>query len=441
MTFSRTLGLAILLLGLLGVTGQVAAKPLTLLDAIQTTLDQNDELAAKQAKLQADEEAINQAWANVKPNVSFNFNSGYAEYDTDFQKNQNAHYSRGTLSVVQPVYSPKRFRTIDRSEKSVVVSKLQFQLDQQAKTLEMVQAYLELAKYIKVLKISEKELVDHVVKVKRLDAMLARGLATKMDILEAQAQYDELKANLIANQNDVKIRQKRLEHLLGVAVEDIAAIDESMWQRSKAIVAKKDWYKRAWKSALSVQVALGQVELAQQEVSVQGAEHWPEINLRLEASKNDSYQTFTNEDKKIQLEMTIPIYQGGGTSSKVAAAQKMMHSQQFLLKDSKRFVKVKLEEVLARLDGSIANISALQQSMQSSEAYLESAQKGLGYGLRGVFDVLEAKTRLYNAERKLTFEFYDNINAQFEFLYLMGRLNYSVLDRYMNQPFNMELLM
>lgn len=437
MKFNRVWALAILLSGL-GFSGQLMAQPLTLLEAIQTTLTQNDELAAKQAKLQADEEAVNQAWANVKPNVSFQYSTGYSEYSTTYANDQDSHFNRGTLSLVQPLYSMKRFRTIDRSEISVNTSKLQFQLDEQTKILEMVEAYLELAKYVKVLKISEKELADHVVKVKRLDAMLKRGLATKMDTLEAQARYDELKANLVGNQNDVKVRQKRLEHLLGTPVEDIISMQESLWERARSIVAKTDWYQVAWQKTLSVQVAQSQFELAQEDVAVRRAEHWPEVNLRIEAGETDSYETSIKDDRKIQLEMTLPIYQGGGTSSKVTAAEKMMQSYAFLLKDRKRFVKVKLEEVLARLDGSIANISALQQSRQSNEAYLEAAQKGLDYGLRGVFDVLEAKARLYDAERKLTFEVYDNLMAQFEFLYLMGRLNYAAVDQYMNQPFSVE---
>lgn len=419
-------------------TPALQAAPVTLLDAIKLTLSQNAELAAKQAQLQADEEAVNQAWAGVKPNVSFQYSRGYSEYSTTFNEGLDNHFNRGTLSMVQPLYSLKRFRNIDRAEVSVEAAELQFRLDEQTKTLELVEAFLDLSKYNKLLTLSEQELADHEVRLERLAAMLERGLATKMDLLEARARFDEINSALVQNQNEVKIRQKRLEHLLGQPVESVVSLDETLWERARLILARADWQQSAMQNALSVMVASRQFELAQQELRVQKAEHWPEVSLRLEAGETDSYETSIKDDRKIQVEMVLPLYQGGATESKITAAQKIMQSREHLLNDRKRFVRVKLEEVQARLDGAMANILALQQSKASNEAYLEAAQKGMNYGLRGVFDVLEAKASLYNAQRQLTSEIYNNLMAQFEFLYLIGRLDADSVERYLTQPFTAE---
>ncbi|WP_178861463.1 TolC family outer membrane protein [Thiomicrorhabdus cannonii] len=414
------------------------AAPVTLLEAIKLTLGQNDDLAAKQAQLQADAESVNQAWAAVKPNVSFQYSRGYSEYSNSFSDKLDNHYNRGTLSMVQPLYSLKRFRNIDKAEVSVEAAELQFRLDEQTKTLELAEAFLDLSKYNKLLILSESELADHRLRLERLEAMLERGLATKMDLLEARARFDEINSFLVQNQNEVKIRQKRLEHLLGQPVESVVSLDETLWERARLILSRNDWPQSALQNALSVSVAERQYELARQEVGVQKAEHWPEVSLRLEAGETDSYETSIKDDRKVQLEMVVPLYQGGGTQSKVTAAQKMMLSREHLLNDRKRFIKVKLEEVLARLYGSMANILALQQSKASNEAYLEAAQKGMNYGLRGVFDVLEAKANLYSAQRQLTTEIYNNLMAQFEFLYLIGRLDANSVERYLKQPFTVE---
>lgn len=417
----------------------VMAKPLSMLDAVQTALVYNDELQAKQASMLADKEGVTQAWASIKPNVIFRYNTGYAEYKTNYGLGEEEdRYTRGTFSVIQPLYSHQRFKNIGLADQSFESSEIQFALDQQTKTLEVLQAYLELTKYLKLQKNYELEVEDHIVRVDRLNAMLERGLATKMDTLEANARYDELKANLIKNQNEVRVRKKQLERILGVPAEEVLPADETLWKRAQTIVSHQNWYDQALSHSLSIKLAASQYEEAQLDVSVKRAAHYPELTLRAEASDIDSYETTLVENRKVLVELTVPIYQGGATQSKVDAAQYIRLNRQHLLSERKRELRVRLDEALSRLEGSVANIEALQKSVRSGSAYLEAAQKGLSYGLRGVFDVLEAKSRQYNAERKLVHEIYDNLATQFEFLYLMGRLDATSVDYYLNQPFLVE---
>jgi outer membrane protein TolC len=187
-------------------------------------------------------------------------------------------------------------------------------------------------------------------------------------------------------------------------------------------------------------LAKQQERLAHMDIEVAKSGYYPEVALRAEASKSDTLETSIEGSNKIQIELTWPLYEGGDTDSRVKQSRALLESSRYQLQDRKEFLEVKLEETVARMDGNLKKIKALNQTIESSRAYLDAAQKGLSYGLRGVFDVLEAKSRVYDARRQLTAEVYDNLLAQFEFLYLIGRLDSSTVKSYLSEDFSVVTL-
>ncbi len=418
-----------------------AAQPhLDFMAAYQSTLENNDLLFSKQAKLHADQETLRQAWGGVLPTVSVSGAYGRGMYDTAFQKNQNDDFHRTSLHLIQPIYSAKKFNTISREQENSLASELQFELDQYSTILEMTQAYLELARSQRLVRIAELELEDHQTKSARLEAMLERGLASRMDMLEARSKQDEIRAILVTARNQVMVNQRRLERLIGVGVQQVIPIDETLWQRARDLVAYENWFGVAQRYAISLKLAQLQHNVAKEDLNVQKAGHYPEVNLRAEITNSDSYENTFRDNRKIQLEFTLPLYEGGITTSRVRAAHSLVSSRQYALRDSERFVQVKLKETLTKLQASIANLDALEQSMKSNQAYLDAAEKGLGFGLRGVFDVLEAKTKMYNTERRMVDEVYANLFAQFELLFLIGKFDYPVMRAYLKPDFAVAAL-
>lgn len=423
-----------------GLQAPASAQSVDFVSAMQQTLQKNEDLLSKQSRLNADAEQVNQAWAQVKPQISASAIKGRAQYSTSFAEDQKETYQRLNLNLVQPVYSRKRFLGIDRSEAAVASQQAMFSLEQQTKLVEMAQAYIEVLKFQEAVRISELELSDHLQRIDQLQAMLDRGLSNKVDLLEAQSRYDVLRSNLVRDQNDLKVAQKSLGRILGTQVTEVASLNSNLWQRAEQILSEKDWVSLALQKSQTIEVANTRLAVSETDVQVAKAEYWPELSLRMTVGDSETYETSIQKDQKIQLELNVPLYEGGLTNSRVAAARYQVESETYFLEDQKRFIQFKMDEILARLEGSIANIEALKNSKVSNQAYLDSAQKGLTYGLRGVFDVLEAKARGYEVERRLIFEIHDNIMAQIEFLYLIGQLSPAGVESYLQSDFAISAL-
>ncbi len=425
------------------IQGNANADETNLVSAMELTLQNNEDLLSKKYKLNADAEQVEQAWARVKPTITARAIKGRSEYSTELSDDESRSYQRLNLDITQPIFSRKLFLGIDRSELALKSQESMYSLEQKSKLIETAQAYMDVLKFQEAVRISELELNDHEQRLKQLEAMLERGLTSKVDLLEAQSRYDVLRSNLVRDRNDFRISRKALERIIGISVRMVTPIDPQIWDRATSILtvkSKNAFYELSARKSPSIAAAQTKLFVSEKDVEVSKAEYWPELSMRLSVGDSDTYETSVQQDKKIQFELNIPIYEGGMTSSRVAAANYELSSQKFFLEDQKRFVQFKMDEVFARLEGSVANIEALEKTKASNQAYLKSAQKGLTFGLRGVYDVLEAKAQGYDVERRLIFEKYDNILAQIEFLYLIGKLSPSSLADYLKPNYSLSAL-
>lgn len=409
-------------------------KSLSLVEAYQVALGYNQSLLSKQSRLDSDREAIDQAWSQVLPDLSVSGHVGYGEYSTDFVSGETDNFKRGSVNLAQPVFSYQRFQGINKANESVASAELEFKKAQLTTGLQAIEAYIDVLENNTMVEISKQEVADHEIKMKRLEAMLGRGMATKMDMLETQSKYDELKANLSAEETQAQVTRKRLEQLVGVKFDQVMPVPEDMWQRTELWLKRSNWLDDAQAHSILILAAKQALREAQSDVEVQKGEYWPEVTARAEYYGAESYENSIKENAKVLVEMRMPIYQGGRTNSRVSAARSRVQSAQHNVEDQLYFVEVKMEESFSNLTGSYENIQAFKKSLVSADAYLAAAEKGLMYGLRGVFDVLEAKTRLYNTQRKLNAEIYKNLKSQFELLYLVGRFEPDQVASYMKQP-------
>ena len=397
----------------------VLAEPLTLMQAYKASLVSNKSVLSKQSMLEADSEEIDQAWSKVLPSVTVNGSVGKGRYDTAFIEDEDEAISRVSIRLTQPVFSLSRFRGINKAELTVARSSAEFDMELYGIALETTQAYLDVLAFKKEAHIAQQQANDHLIRIQRLEALLEKGLATRVDLLETRSRYDESKAKSIQAKNDYKVAVKKLEQYIGANKIDVIEVDETLWKQSETLLNDTiDWPALALENSYTIKMAQLRLEESQSDVSVRQAEYWPEVNLKAEYGKYESYENSIEKNAKIELELSMPLYQGGQTSSAVRASKSRAQSNVYYLEDRKLFVVLKTEEVMTNIKGSYENIMAYQAILESSNAYLESAEKGLQHGVRGMYDVLEAKTRLFDAQSRLNAEIYKNIKLQLELLFL-----------------------
>ena len=178
--------------------------------------------------------------------------------------------------------------------------------------------------------------------------------------------------------------------------------------------------------------------MAESEIDSRRSDHYPTIDAIASRSRNwdkGGYPYGATKNKgmrsysdTIGVEISIPIFSGGMTSSRVREAvllkSKLEVDQDYLRKG----IELKVRDYYLSLQTNFAEIKAYQQAMEASMLQLESTQLGFEEGLRNSVEVLDAQQILFNAKLNTLEARYNYIMNFINLKLSVGMLSIADLD-------------
>jgi protease secretion system outer membrane protein len=178
-----------------------------------------------------------------------------------------------------------------------------------------------------------------------------------------------------------------------------------------------DWTARAEQNSPQLQSLRAQLEVARQEVQKSESGHYPTLDAIAQLSRSESENVtntknrYTNTSLGVQL--TIPLFAGGGISSGIRQALAAQDRAEQVLEASRRDLGLRVHKEFRGLTENIPKINALEQALRSADQLVLSSRKSFQAGSRTVVDIL-------NAEQQRTLVLRDL--AQARYIYLMSNI-------------------
>ena len=385
----------------------------SLLAIYHQALTHDATLASALSANQAAQEIIEQGKALYRPTVNFNAEANalstdirYLDSNLPDGRSKFETYKYG-VDARQPIYRKQNLVQIEQSKTQVSLADKQLHLSQQALILRTTQAYFEvLIAQDKIdLIIAQKAAIQS--QLDQAKANFEVGTATITDVNEAQARYDLIVAQEIAAINEHQIAKHAIQNITGELPKKLATVKADI-KPSQLDQNMEKWLEVATENNLNIQIQQDAVKLSEQEIERSKAGHLPTLDAV--ASYTDNYANGSpsvfgtgNELKTgaIGLQLQIPLYQGGATSSKVRQA--VINKQKALddVEIARRQTELDTQRAYLNLSTSIAQIKALEQALISSQSQVDSTQLGYEVGVRTSVDVLNAQQQLFSAKRDL----------------------------------------
>ena len=123
--------------------------------------------------------------------------------------------------------------------------------------------------------------------------------------------------------------------------------------------------------------------------------NWDKGGYPYGAIKNEGMRSYSDT---IGVEISIPIFSGGMTSSKVREAVLLKSKLEEDVEYLRRGVELKVRDYYLSLQTNFSEISAYQQAMEAATLQLESTKLGFQEGLRNSVEVLDSQQILFNAK-------------------------------------------
>ena len=239
------------------------------------------------------------------------------------------------------------------------------------------------------------------------------GLTAVTDVHEARASYDNARARAIVSKNRLADAKEALYELTGQYFDDIDPLQDELPLVKPLPESPSEWVDLAMQYNPAVMSAQKGVEIAGASVRLQRSGHYPTLDLvgSYNSFTNNQYiirddfqnpianTPLTNNDKRISLQLSVPIYQGGAVSSKTRQARYTLNAVNEDLDRQQRAVVRQTNNAYRAVIAGIEQVGAFGQAMISAESALEATQAGFEVGTRTIVDVLIAQQRYFQAQR------------------------------------------
>ena len=394
-----------------------------LLEIYRLAQASDSQYAAARAAWSAGQEKLPQGLAGLLPSASVSASTQYNDRETRSRDpavataagrfNSNA----ASLSVTQPLYRPQNLAAYGQAKTQVAQSDAVFAQAAQDLILRVAQAYFDVLLAQDTVVFAQAQLAAIGQQLEQAKRNFEVGTATITDTHEAQSRYDLTTSTEIAARNDLEIRKRQLELLIGRPAPGLSPLGARFGLRPPEPNSLERWVAEAAENNLQVRISRASLEFASQEIERNRAAHRPTIDAFAtysESGTGPSVPAGTGSDstsKVVGLQLAVPIYQGGLTSSRVREAVANEDKARQDLENARRTAEFTARQTFLGVTSGIAQVKALDAALVSSRSSLDSTRLGQEVGVRTQIDVLNAQQQLSQTRRDLAQTKYNYILA------------------------------
>jgi len=409
-----------LLLALLAFAGQAGSADLVqiLRDAFANDAQYASARAARDAGL----EALPQGRAALLPTIGASASTQYNDFDINFRGALPASSRAGntnaiTFSLSQPLFNRNNLLLYREAEFKVAQAQALFGQATQDLIVRVSQAYFDVLASqdnLAFIQAQKNAISEQLAQAKRNFEV---GTTTITDTHEAQARYDLATSQEIAADNDLEIKKRALQQIIGKFPEPLSPLKPSVNISLPKPATMDEWASAAEAQNYPVRAQEAAQEIALREIERIRAGHLPTLNLFGNVGRNSqnvsasgASNTASDTDSVIiGLQLAIPIYAGGSVSSQVRQAISNREKARQDLEFSRRTAANAARQAFLGVTNGVAQVSALEAALTSSQSALDSNKLGYEVGVRINIDVLNAQQQVFSTQRDLARARYDTI--------------------------------
>lgn len=394
-----------LVLALVAALGAPAGQAMTLGEALQRAAERDPYLEAAMGVYDAEAQLGAQERAGLRPSVSFEAQGYQNRTDSKFafgvEKDSFPSWS-AYLQARQPLLRLDWSARGDRAELRDALAK-EGLADRRAQFVVRV-----CLRYLDVLlaedRVRQAESESRAVREslndtrKRYDVELVPGT----DLKEAQARDDLSQAQLVSERAMLEDARDALREVTGYDGAPLPPLRESLEFPPLVPAQVEGWIEMAAQHNSARRLAQMQLDVAKTTLESRKAEALPAADLVARAGRNDSteYALGQQQDEVVVgVELSIPIYAGGINRARVREAEGRVREAQA------EFERVALETdrtmrtYFRAVDTARASAAAYHRALESAALAEKAVLAGYDAGTRTITDVLDAKSRVVNANR------------------------------------------
>lgn len=409
-----------------------------LLDVYQRALQSDPRIREAEAIFQAELETRPQARSALLPQVTgsasrswsdaegsqrfLNFNPIDNELQTiETAFEQDARTTNWQIELRQTLFRWDQWINFRQSDKRIARAETEFEAAKQDLMLRVSEAYFEVLAAQDTLGAAQATQRAIERQLEQAQTRFEVGLIAITDVQEAQAAFDRSVADEIAAQRVLASAREALRELTGEHVTRLVGPRPELPLVPPSPASENAWVDTALAQNLELVATRIASEIASDDVRIRRSGHYPTLDLVASRTDNATRADRANnggpvtpfdsnqQSDTISLQLRVPLFSGGGTSSQVREAVFRHRAAREAVDRVTRQTERQARDAYMGVVTEISRVRALEQAVTSSRTALEATETGFEVGTRTTVDVLEARRRLFDAETTFARSRYDYI--------------------------------
>lgn len=411
MRFSPTL-IVISCFALCGLTHTAYAKDTTASGVLATLFEQakqhDAEFAQATAEWKIKSQKLPQARANLYPNINGKINYGITDLTnkpkTPTSVNGNVTTKGYDITLTMPLYNHGAWQGLNAAKALNNSAQYNYENAQNALLIRLVSRYFDVLKAKDNLSFTQAEQTAIEEQYKIAQDSFEVGVIAQTDLLEVQAASDLAAAQLIQAENAVIVSESNLS-LITHANTTVVPLPNSAKLEPLVPNDVSHWVNLAKQNNTLLKATQAKVKQERATLKAQKSQHLPSLNL-IAQHKHEQRELPSNieteqDSNALMLQLDIPIFTGGKTTSAVKEASALYTTSKTLLASQVRMTEQLTRQAFLGVNASLAQINALKKALESSKASEQAVQDGFDAGTRTSVDILNAKRDRLRTERNL----------------------------------------
>ncbi len=366
--------------------------------------------------------AIDISRANLLPSITAT--AGFSRRDNQGYQFDAPNTTSAGVTLSQSIFNWGHWGRLSRAEKVALQAQTAYDAEVQNLIVRTTQAYFDMLRATDDLGFAgaEKRSIER--QLEQTKQRFKVGLTAITDVHEAQAQYDSALAREIMAQNALENAREFLREITGQYHEQLAQLNTDKFAPgTPSPAAVQDWVSQAQDSNLVLKSQRILLEIADQDIELAKAGHYPTLGLSAELGTGKTSGQARNESSSVGVNLSVPIYSGGGTTAAVAVARSNYVEVSQTVELNHRAVVRQVRNAFNGVNAQISSVRALEQAVISAESALNATEAGFDVGTRTIVDVLLSTRNLFDARRNLSVARYNYILAMLQLKQAAGNLS------------------
>jgi outer membrane protein len=449
---------AVALLLLLSAAASVASAA-DLLSVFQDALANDPAIREAEANRRAAREARPQAWAALLPQIQGQ--ASIQRGDTDSTRpsidpatgaivnfSQVSEFEpddrRWAINLRQNVFSWSNWAALRASASQVAQAEADYQAAQQDLLARVAQRYFGVLSAQDTVEANQAALDANARQLDQANKRFEVGLIAITDVQETKAARDQAAAQVIAAKRALATAEEQLREITGQKYDRLARPGETMALKAPEPASEQKWVDMSMEQNLALISSRLQADTARENVQVAFGNHLPTLDLvaTKDHAKGDGSASFGSpgnlppqagypteaNDKTYGLQVTVPIFSGGLTQSRVRQSQFQWIAAKERVTRTSRATERAARDAYLGVISNMARVEALRQGLESSQTALKATEAGYEVGTRTSVDVLTSRQQLVAAQTAYSQSRYDYLLTVIQLRQAAGNLDEKTLQ-------------